>query len=218
MLVKWILCQVSDQALFSRGQREWSALREVPGFLGQTGGWVQSPSTGPYPLAAIVGLWNDNESYRVFMRDSHDPIFDRSHQRSSLIDTKISLAFVEGHLAGSRSTSLVHSLDEAHFIRVANCRIHSKRESSFLRAQEDVWGPGMKKAGMVGGLFCRCLDDSERFLVITGWPDERVHEEYQANTFPELSNAAGIDRDIVSVSGHRILAEPSFRLILEGGS
>src|SRR5438067_13272005 len=39
VLVKWVSCEVTDRPGFDRGQRAWSGLAGVPGFLGQSGGW-----------------------------------------------------------------------------------------------------------------------------------------------------------------------------------
>ncbi|MGH3975123.1 MAG: DUF4937 domain-containing protein [Pseudonocardiaceae bacterium] len=57
--MKWIRCEVIDRSGFDRGQRAWTSLCGLPGFLGQRGGWQQH-SAG---IAHIVAFWADHSSY-----------------------------------------------------------------------------------------------------------------------------------------------------------
>ncbi|AEV87224.1 hypothetical protein ACWT_6210 [Actinoplanes sp. SE50] len=68
MLLKVIVCEVTDVAGFAAAQAGWSALRGRPGFLAQAGGW-SDPCT-----ARIVGCWRDRAALRAFMADGHDAI------------------------------------------------------------------------------------------------------------------------------------------------
>ena len=68
MLIKWVVCTVTDRPGFSTGQSGWGELRDLPGFLGQSGGWSR---TGP-DRAEIVACWQDDASYQAFMAGPHD--------------------------------------------------------------------------------------------------------------------------------------------------
>ena len=87
MFLKWIVCQVpaSTHASFSSAQRQWSMLNQVPGFLGQIGGWDRTQQAG------ILSCWRDEASYRLFMQHIHDEIVEHTHQRETY--TSLSVAF-----------------------------------------------------------------------------------------------------------------------------
>lgn len=81
MLLKWIVCQVSEEQKesFSEAQASWKKLSDVPGFLGQWGGWnLKEPME-----ACILSLWSDQESYQTFMSQIHDRIFLNSNQEAT---------------------------------------------------------------------------------------------------------------------------------------
>ncbi|MEV5537228.1 DUF4937 domain-containing protein [Saccharopolyspora shandongensis] len=61
MITKWVRCEVVDRDGFDRGQQGWTALRELPGFLGQYGGWSRRPDGAE--IASIVAFWADSDSY-----------------------------------------------------------------------------------------------------------------------------------------------------------
>jgi heme-degrading monooxygenase HmoA len=70
MLVKWITCVVppTSEVEFSAAQAGWSALRAVPGLIGQVGGWDNSRT------ACVLAAWETRDRYETFQRDHHDPI------------------------------------------------------------------------------------------------------------------------------------------------
>src|SRR5919197_5197532 len=68
MLVKWITSAVVDRPGFDRGQRRWQALRTVPGFVGQLGGWsVQDPAA-----AHVFSFWASRTDHERFLAGPHD--------------------------------------------------------------------------------------------------------------------------------------------------
>ena len=69
-LVKWVVCRAADRAAFHRAQLAWARLRDVPGFLGQRGGWSRRDDS----VAHIVGCWADRAAYDAFMNGVHDGI------------------------------------------------------------------------------------------------------------------------------------------------
>ncbi|MBG0567611.1 YdbC family protein [Actinoplanes aureus] len=68
MLIKWVTCTTSDPAAFATGQSAWAGLRDLPGFLGQAGGWSRHEPG----RAHIVAWWQDRASYQAFMAGPHD--------------------------------------------------------------------------------------------------------------------------------------------------
>jgi len=97
MLIKLIECAVLDhcRSQFARGQAAWCALTSCNGFLAQLGGWCADDPNG----AIIVGFWRDDASYRHFMENVHDSIFDSNGQRGTYDPSR-------------SSTSLWRAIDE----------------------------------------------------------------------------------------------------------
>ncbi|MBA2872925.1 hypothetical protein HNQ85_003240 [Anoxybacillus calidus] len=91
MLLKWIRCEVDEEkkAAFSTAQEKWRDLKGYPGFLGQIGGW----NVAKLQEACILAFWENHDSYRSFMSDKHDEIFERSRQKGTYY--KISVDIVE---------------------------------------------------------------------------------------------------------------------------
>lgn len=73
MLLKLIRCDVATERreAFDRGQRTWSAVAELDGFLHQSGGWSEDQ-------AWIASWWRDWDSYAKFRKDAHDHLLARS--------------------------------------------------------------------------------------------------------------------------------------------
>jgi hypothetical protein len=70
MLIKLMTVRTADPDAFHRAQLAWDQLRDVPGFLGQDGGWSRDEAG----VAHIVGCWQDRASYDAFMAGPHDRI------------------------------------------------------------------------------------------------------------------------------------------------
>lgn len=89
MLLKWIICstQKESQSRFSEAQEQWAALKDIPGFLGQVGGW-----SSKHPLqAGILSCWQDEASYQHFMHHLHDGIFQQSQQKETYTSISVTL-------------------------------------------------------------------------------------------------------------------------------
>ncbi|WP_223068341.1 YdbC family protein [Paenibacillus caui] len=126
MLVKWIQCTVPEQHVqnFSQGQEHWSALRELPGFLGQIGGWSKAQDG----TAHVFAFWEDQESYDLFMTRAHDDIFSKSKQQVTY--SKITIAFGN---AETNLDSLSKEIRDAEFIALK--KIASLDQSVILKLQ-----------------------------------------------------------------------------------
>jgi Domain of unknown function (DUF4937 len=86
MLLKHIVCTVplQSQKPFSEGQRSWSTLQQVAGFVAQFGGFHLNK-------AHIVGLWESPNAYRTFMSNQHDEIAAIGKQEHSYTSIRVSL-------------------------------------------------------------------------------------------------------------------------------
>lgn len=88
VIVKIMTCLATDTGGFSEGQREWSRLVSVHGFVAQIGGW---DATQPGRVL-LLALWRDPEAYDAFMTTVHDRIHDGSGQRRTYEDLSSVLA------------------------------------------------------------------------------------------------------------------------------
>ncbi|MEV6712541.1 DUF4937 domain-containing protein [Lentzea sp. NPDC051208] len=83
VLIKWIRCRVTDPAAFDRGQRGWGALADVPGFLGQRGGW------GEPGIAHVVAFWRSAADHAAFLAGSHDALAAAQQGSYAEIDVRL---------------------------------------------------------------------------------------------------------------------------------
>jgi hypothetical protein len=202
MLVKWITCRASDRAAFGLGQQGWAELHGVPGFLGQGGGW----SSNTAGLAQIFGFWSDPASYRAFMDQAHDRIaagqagtFDEPRVR--VLDRRLDVG--QGFPVDLSAVSL---------LRLAHCRVREGRRAHFVRAQAEVWNPGMAAApGMCGGVFAQ--RGEAEFLVLSAWRTAAAHQRYLDNRFDRLRARAGLATDLDAVTGDVVDLEPSWTVL-----
>ena len=196
MLIKWITCEVVDRIAFARGQQAWRALREVPGFLGQCGGWGRG-------AAHIFGFWQDRGSHELFRTTTHDRIAAAqagTHRGLGvrLLDRRLDIG--AGFPAG---------LGGAGVLRLAHCHIRPGRSASFTRVQEKVWIPGMAAApGMLGGVVGRA--GAAELAVLTAWRTAADHRSYQDEIFPGLFAAATPAHDTDTVTGDVITLDPAW--------
>lgn len=208
MLIKWIICTVpeSRRDAFGEAQQAWRALSDVDGFLGQTGGWhADDPAE-----ACILGLWRHPGAYRTFMRETHDAITDTSGQDSMYDSSRIGLYDEMFEIPGS-AASLLEVCTSSTVLRVAECLVHSHRQSHFVRMQMEVWNPGMARhEAMLGGLFTRSDKDAASFLVATWWRDRQGHDDYVRTTLPKLRETATVDGDVRSLAGKIIAIDPAW--------
>ncbi|MCH7997568.1 MAG: YdbC family protein [Chloroflexi bacterium] len=214
MLLKWIVCDVGEEARasFSAAQEGWGKLASAPGFLGQIGGWdTRSENT-----ACIISLWRDLTSYESFMGRLHHEIVAESEQSQTYRSISVTLFGDMIAMPGSRGM-ILDALEEGKIIRVADCTLKKGREGHFLEMQRDSWIPGMGKAeGMLGGMFWRVRDGGDRYLVTTVWQDRTSHQAYIDNIFPGLRARAAVEDDVGVLRGHLISLEGSWRVLTAG--
>jgi len=195
MLVKWVSCTVSEAAAFDRGQRAWSALHAIPGFVGQGGGWdVQR--------AHVFGFWADRASYDRFMAVSHDTLAAGQAGTYSGIEVRL----FEHRL--DMAAPFDPDFSDAGLIRLAHCQVRPGRTEHFERAQAEVWNPGMSRTpGMLRGLFA---EGPSGYLVLSLWRSAADHEHYRRERLPDLRARAGAADDLAGITGHVIEIEPAW--------
>ncbi|GAA0900258.1 DUF4937 domain-containing protein [Virgisporangium aurantiacum] len=194
-LIKWVTCAVTDRDGFDRGQRGWADLRGRPGFGGQWGGW----SGG---AAHVVGCWADEVTYRAFMDGVHDRI---AAGQAGTYESASVRVFSHRLTIGA---GLLPDADAA-VLRLAHCHVRPDRRDHFVRAQAEVWNPGMSAApGMVGGAFAE-RGDAE-FLVLTHWRTAIDHARYVADRFPALRERAAAADDLAAVTGALVDLVPAW--------
>lgn len=211
MMLKLIRCRVppKQRDRFARGQRRWSALARLEGFLGQTGGWDQRP--GKPNDAVILGFWRTTPSYDQFMREHHDPLYDASGQRGTYEWSHVSKWERRLAMPGA-SKDISQAVADAGFIRLAHGRVKPARGKHFMDVQERIWNPGMAAARVLAGVFCRRVDAHDEFLVCTLWRSQQDHQAYKQKHFPALREQADVDRDCVSVGGVLVCVDPAWRV------
>ncbi|MBM7588126.1 heme-degrading monooxygenase HmoA [Bacillus pakistanensis] len=205
MLIKWVKCQVDfdKQALFSEAQKEWKALRNVDGFIGQVGGWDEKNPVE----AGILAFWENEDSYQRFMKYIHDGIFYKSNQRSTY--RKISVRVYEKLSdMGIGRDSLMKSLSEGTLLRISEIE---RRQSYFEQIQNEVWNKGMGNSpGMLSGVFCK---RDHQYLVASFWQNSSLHQRYVDIKLPSLLNILGVKDFFESISGNFIKLEKSWTVI-----
>ncbi|MCP2202462.1 Antibiotic biosynthesis monooxygenase [Lentzea flava] len=96
-------------------------------------------------------------------------------------------------------------------VRLAHCDVRPGREEHFVRAQSEVWNPGMEAApGMTGGVFGR---HGQEFLVLTWWRSAQDHDRYRGERFPSLRAASGAADDLAAITGDLVVLEPAWAVL-----
>jgi heme-degrading monooxygenase HmoA len=211
MLIKWILCKVSEDTreAFSQSQANWTRLKTVDGFLGQVGGWNRNE-----PLeACIVAFWRDQQAFDEFMKFHHDSIVEGNGQQGTF--HALSVILYEGvfEIAGS-AVSLQEALSSGELLRVAENVLYEGRDEHFIEQQQRVWNPGMQTyTGMLGGAFGRKCGEDVRYLVLTVRQDEAAHHEYAETAVASLRAQAQVDMDVESLVGRLVLLESRWTVL-----
>lgn len=163
--------------------------------------------------ACILGVWDGLEVYQYFMTHVHDEIFFKNEQIKTYESISVSLFNSVTDIPGIYE-DIEMALNQGKILRVADTVIRERRESHFIKVQNEIWNPGMKKGGgMYAGAFSRSNDSSDRFLVSTLWKDETHHQEYLRTIFPTLRSEAGVENDIKSIQGRVIRVEPTWTVV-----
>ncbi|MEV7024289.1 DUF4937 domain-containing protein [Kitasatospora sp. NPDC093558] len=221
MWVKWINCRVllGGQDAFADAQREWAAIADQPGLVGQVGGW--EPDGG---RAHVLGLWADHAAYTRFMEERHDEIVkEESYKRFRRRDDHDEPAPTRSWLVTAVATGpsvldipgeagLREALPHATLLRVADCHLHPGRAEHFLDAQLRIWNPAMAAAdGMLAGTVTRLADD--RYLVTTLWTDADAHQRYADRDVTALRARADVVADVHTLAGLALPLEPEWQVL-----
>lgn len=83
MLIKWVRCRVLDPLAFDRGQRAWGPVAEVPGFLGQCGGWSEPD------VAHVLAFWRSAADHAAFLAGPHDELAGAQRGSYGEIDVRL---------------------------------------------------------------------------------------------------------------------------------
>lgn len=199
MMIKWVRCRAIDVGSFDRGQRAWSGLSGLPGFLGQCGGWSRREPG----VAHVFAWWRSRRRHQEFMAGAHDALaagqagtYDSIEVRRWDHRLDVGAGLPVGFPAGS-------------VVRLAHCQVKPGRQDHFVRAQADVWNPGMRAApGMRGGAFAR--RGETEFLVLSLWTSAADHERYRVERFPELRDRSRLSGDLDAITGDLIDLEPGW--------
>ncbi|HDX9623198.1 TPA: YdbC family protein [Bacillus anthracis] len=192
MLLKTIYCKVEEEKkeLFSMAQEKWRDIQHLDGFYGQFGGWNENE-------ACVFILWEDRNAYQSFMNGAHDTIYLNSNQEDTFLSCEIELFQT---LYDITDTLLKDVVTEGSFVRVAICDVKVEKEKYFLHKQETIWNKGMENIkGMLGGVVGKSLKNENRYIVLTYWKDEKAHQHYVEEIFPELYKLANIHEDIENI-------------------
>ena len=204
MIVKWIVCQVSDPVAFDRGQRGWTDLAALPGFLGQIGGW----STTVPGQAHVLGFWNDRRDHDAFMAGAHDRLASDQQGSYSGIEARLFASALE--IGTLRLTDLART----EVVRLAHCLVRPDRREHFVTVQGDVWIPAMAAAeGMLGGTFGERDRERDEFLVLSLWESADAHDAYGTGSVRRLRETAGVADDVDRLVGALIELEPAWTVL-----
>lgn len=199
MIIKWVNCHVVDADSFDRGQRAWSELSGVPGFLGQCGGWSRREPG----RAHVFAWWRRRPDHESFLAGAHDHL---AAGQVGTFDT-IETGLWERHL--DVGATLPTDVPAGSVVRLAHCHVRDGRQEHFVRAQADVWNPGMGTApGMRGGVFAR--RDRTEFLVLSLWNSVADHERYLTERFPGLRERSRVADDLDGITGDLIELDPAW--------
>ncbi|MYL30403.1 DUF4937 domain-containing protein [Halobacillus halophilus] len=209
MLIKLIKCKVSPEKreAFSRAQALWSRLRDIPGFLGQAGGWSKK-----HPCRAfILTFWKDRHVYDSFMKNDHDEMFQQSGQAQTYEKMDVQLYETLYNIKGAVPADI---LEEGAFLRLAFTRVKKESVPRFHEAQENVWNPGMASSlGMTGGFFAGHTESECCYLILSSWADESFHRRYQSDVFPKLLTNAKPGNLVSNLTGDGCVIEENWRVM-----
>ncbi|MFL0401667.1 DUF4937 domain-containing protein [Bacillus nitratireducens] len=200
MLLKTIFCKVEEEKreMFSDAQEKWRDIQHLDGFNGQFGGWSEEE-------ACVFTLWADRNAYQSFMNGAHDTIYLNSNQEGTFLSCEIELFQM---LYDINDKPLKNVVTEGSFARVAICDVKEEKEKQFLHKQETIWNKGMEKAkGMLGGVVGKSLKNENRYIVLTYWKDEKMHQNYVEEIFPELNKSANVHEDIEEIKGKQAVCK-----------
>lgn len=137
------------------------------------------------------------------MNDMHDPIFLSSNQKNTYVSCKIELYQT---LFDMTELPFTHAIEQSSFVRAAVCDVKNGSDQHFLHVQEMIWNKGMEKSeGMLGGVVGRSLTNSNRYVVLSFWKNELLHQRYVKEIFPGLYEMANVNEDVENINGKQVL-------------
>ncbi|GIF08413.1 hypothetical protein Asi03nite_59510 [Actinoplanes siamensis] len=157
-------------------------------------------------MAQIFGFWSDPPAYRAFMDCAHDRI--AAAQTGTYDDLRVRVLEQRRGIAAG----LPAGLDGSSLLRLAHCQVRERRRDHFIRAQVEVWNPGMAASrGMRGSIFAESAEAD--FLVLSAWNTAEDHQLYLDERFERLHAAAEADADLDAVTGDVVDLEPGWTVL-----
>lgn len=210
MLLKWIVCTVpsEEREAFAKAQLAWRRIRYADGLIAQIGGFDLDDPTA----ACILAAWHDEASHGVFMRTLHEAVVSESGQAAHYTAISTEHYAVVSRMPGQRPR-FQEALCAGRLLRVARCRVTAERVHPFVRAQLDVFTPGLASAkGMYGGAFAKRENAEDTFLSLSSWQDNDLHQLYVDHHLPTLNERAATSDDVAERVDRVVELEPHWAI------
>ncbi len=198
MLIKMISCDVLKDRKndFSIAQEAWNEISHSQGLIAQFGGWDAVSDN----KAIIIAFWKDSKSYQEFMKSTHDSITKKINQKETYSSVSTNLFEYIFEMQG-KLDEIGKQLNQAMFMRLAEMCVDKGRKEHFTNTQSSVWLPGMKECeGMLGGNFSLEIEDQKRFLTLSFWESEELHQKFVSHNLSTLRKRAEFGRDVEEVT------------------
>jgi heme-degrading monooxygenase HmoA len=213
MFLKLIICQTTDPSRFAAGQQAWRPLAEVPGFLGQLGGW----SVANAREAVILGLWQDAAAYERFMVDRHDGIAADAGQAAFIGSIQVQCFEQDLDIPGRYAdlAALIRALAETRpaavpCLRLVDCTVHAEARDGFRQGQQALWNPALTANGVLAGLFGVGVTDPQHFLTVSVWESAAVHDAYNRHVVPQLMRQVDVISTCRTIGGRVVALDPDW--------
>ena len=213
MFIKSIVCSVSKSLKkeFSLAQEKWIGIKSIKGFIIQLGGWNLNDGT----QACIISIWESETALKYFMKNLHDQIESKNKQdqfySSIIVNHFNSILAIEGN-----SSTFKDAINNAKFLRIAECTVSNDKIKHFEEIQKNVWIPGMKSVnGMLGGFFSKSVKNINKYFVSTFWDSRENHKNYVNNILPRLRERADMVNDLEVITEKQIQLFDSWKIINE---
>jgi heme-degrading monooxygenase HmoA len=202
MLIKYIRCHVpyASQTHFSQAQEAWEELASSTGFIAQLGGF-----SGEH--AHILSIWESKASHQIFMDTQHDRI--ATAQQGDYHSLKIAFFDLQFEMPSPQYSTLLAALQNASYLRLADCLVIPKRSEHFIDVQKSIWHSGMAPFILAGAFW----KNEYRFLVTTLWESKAAHQRYLDVQFPHLQKMACCEEDILTLDGVHLALIPEWTLL-----
>jgi heme-degrading monooxygenase HmoA len=211
MYVKWIVCDIKKnfERDFSLAQEQWIATQEAVGFIGQVGGWdSESKKT-----ACIISFWENENSLKLFMENTHDKIFFNNNQSeyytSINVDHFNSLWEMKGN-----SNAFIDVLNKIKLLRIEDYIVIQEKSKHFEMVRENSCFSELKKAkGMFGCKILKAVNDVSRYLVSSFWDSIESYDNYLEQKISLHEVTTDAQDDINQVFIRQIILVDSWKII-----